>query len=300
MKVSSNVDEKTILTLLDVSGSCIVDIIYNHIYDRAIAIHEKSGKGLTDCYRQTLREYVQERGNPKFYTLLINSIHHYTRMSTVYNEISYPDCVNLYSSLFIPHMYHASLTNDQKINILTMMLGDSIEDFVSEVLCTHISCIIDDHNDPINIELLQDSILKILLSKRDQNYERFIASQKQTPETKSTKSSPKKDTEKAQILAKLTNAFKKSVNERISLKKKNSLLIKKNKSLTTQFQDLRKLFLEQLSVQKQQASVISKLQQDNKIKSEHSSPKKTIYQSYEEEKEEFEDDELFSVQYVEN
>lgn len=288
MKVCSTVDEKTILTLLDVSGSCVVDIIYNHIYDRAIAIHEKTSKGLTDCYRQSLSDYVEERNNPRFYTVLLNSIHHYTRMSTVYGDISYPDCVTLYSSLFIPQMYHASLTNDQKINILTMILGDTISDFVSEVLQNHISCIIDDHNDPVNIEILQDCVLKILLHKRDKNYERFIASQKQA--TQPVGKPAKKDVEKAQVISKLSDAFKKSVNERMMLKKKNSLLVKKNKLLTTQFQDLKSLFLEQLSVQKQQAATITKLQEDAAQK--NNSPPSSVVDE--------DDDQLFSVQYVES
>lgn len=291
MKAPSVVDEKTILSLLDVSGSCIVDIIYNHIYDRAIAIHEKTGKGLTDCYKSSLNDYVAERDNPRFYTVLLNSIHHYTRMSTVYGDISYPDCVNLYSSLFIPHMYHTSLTSDQKINILTMILGDSISCFVQEILRNHLSCIIDDHNDPINVEILQDAILKILLHKRDKNYERFIESQKATPQPPKTAS--KKDAVKSEAITKLTSAFKKSVNERMMLKKKNSALFKKNKTLTSKLQELKTLFLSQLAVQKQQASIITKLQENGNDKQQ------TVDVEPQQAEDEEDDDQLFSVEYIE-
>lgn len=282
MKVTSIVDEKTILSLLDVVGSCIVDILYNHMYDRAISIHEKTSTGLTECYRQSLNEYVNERTNPRFYTVLLNSIHHYTRMSTVYNEISYSECVNLYSLLFIPQMYHTSLTNEQKMNILTMLLGETIQEFVAEILHSHISCIIDDHNDSINIEILQDCVLKILLSKRDKTYERFIDSQKN--EKRVVSNDKQRYNDKSEALIKLTDAFKKSVNERMNLKKKNTQLVKKNKLLVKQFEDLKKLFLSQLSVQKEQAALIKDL-------------KKELQKTPEPEKEE--DEELFSVQYVE-
>lgn len=206
-------------------------------------------------------------------------------MSTVYNDISYSEFINLYSSLFIPQMYHASLTNDQKMNILTMVLGEAIQIFINEVLHSHIGCIIDDHTDCINIEILQDCVLKIFLSKRDKTYERFIDSQKQGIHPASLVA--KKYTTKSVSLAKLTDAFKKTVSERMNLKKKNAQLVQKNKMLVRQLQDLKKLFLSQLSVQKQQASVIYDLKTKLEVRSIRSNS--------------LEDDaELFSVQYVED
>lgn len=279
------VDEKT-HSLLDVSGSCVVDIIYNHIYDRAIAIHEKTSTGLAECYRQSLKEYVRERGNSRFYTVLLNSIHHYTRMSTIYNNISYLECVNLYASLFIPQMYHASLTSEQKINILTMILGDTIEEFASEILQSHISGIIDDHNDPINIEILQDTILKIMLQKREQSYERFIKSQKQQSEVKRPKVQFANKPAANHAIIKLKDAFKKSIHDQIGLKKKNAQLIKKNKELAKQFQDIKAMFLAQLTAHKQQTAVIEEL-------------KKQKAEPAQEDEDDFDVNDAFSVQYVE-
>lgn len=299
-------DQKTIITLLDVAGSCIVDIIYNHIYDRAIAVHEKTSTGITECYRRALSDYVNESNSPRFYSMLLNSIHHYTRMSTIYNDISYIDCVNFYASLFVPHMYMESLTSEQKVNILTMVLGNVVRGLVDEVIHEHMSCVIDEHNDPTNVEVLQDAVLQILLQERETSYNRFIKAQ---TDDQGIKPKPKKVTinNKTSSLNKLTDAFKKSVSERMTLKKKNFQLIKKNKDIAKRFTEMKQLLLDQIDSNKTQQQKISEL--EDKLESlkkqfEANKPAEdppTLLSdmvdsiSYSQS----EDEELFSVQYVE-
>lgn len=248
-------NENTVLTLLDVCGSCITDVMYNFLYDRAIAIHEKSGKGIADAYREVLREYVNESATPKFYSLLLNTMHHYVRISTIYQNISYPDCISLYAGLFVPHMYLPSLTSEQKLNILSMIIGNTVKEFVTEILGQYICCIIDDHQDPINVEILQDAVLKILIKERNVSYDRFIQSQKK-PKKVSICEPQKKS------LNKVSDAFKRAIADRALLKKKNSTLVKKNKLLATQFNELKALFLNQLSTQKNQTKLIQELKND--------------------------------------
>ena len=319
MKSQTSFDQKTVLTLLDVCGSCVVDVFYNHLYDRAIAVHEKTSAGLTECYRQTVTEYVNEINTPRFYTVLLNSLHHYVRMSTIYNDISYPDCITLYTSLFVPHMYVASLTAEQKINFLSMVVGNVVLKFNEELMVQHIGCVIDDHSDPINIEILQDSILKILLSERDTSYKRFIESQK--PKKKQINKNATSTTKiQPQVLAKLTNAFKKSITERVALKKKNATLSKKNRDLSNRFKEIKTMFLDQIDMQKKQSMLIQDLQ--NKLENMKTNAQekiaKAIIPMYEKPAEytptKFDepliednspsadtfDDDLFSVQYVES
>jgi hypothetical protein len=257
-KEDQTIDDKTVLTLLDVAGSCVVDIAFNHLYDRAIAIHEKTSTGLTECYRQVLANYISESNTPRFFSMLLNSIHHYTRMSTIYSTISYPDCINLYASLFVPHMYVASLTADQKLNLLSMIFGNSVREFSDAITQQYISCIIDDHNDSANVEELQDCILKILLRERETSYDRFIESQKPTKKVTITKSA-KRATTTSVAMTKLTTAFKKSVIDRANLKKRNSTLTKKHKALVTQFEQMKEMFLKQLTVHKEQATLVEEL-----------------------------------------
>jgi len=226
-------NDNTVLTLLDVCGSCITDVMYNFLYDRAIAVHEKTSIGLSEAYRQALAEYIHESDTPKFYSVLLNTLHHYVRMSTVFTSLSYPDCISLYASMFVPDMYAKSLTTEQRLNILTMVLGNTIREFADSINKEYNRCIIDDHQDPTNIEILQDCVLKIIISQRNMNYDRFITSQVSDASYEQPKKSvgSKPITKKAahMQLTKLTTAFKKSIAKKNFIEKKNVELIKKNK-----------------------------------------------------------------------
>lgn len=210
-------DEKTMMSMLDVIGSTVVDIFFNHLFDRSIATHEKTSRGIAECYRNSINEYLQESSSPKFYSILLNSIHHYTRMSTIYADMSYQDCITVYSSMFIPKMYVNSLTFEQRVNILSMILGNVVNTFGDEIIQSHIAVIVDDHGDPTNIEILQDCVLDILLNERDISYQKFIQSQKPTKKAAVVK--VKSATQQKPML-KLVDAYKKSVGERAMLKKR--------------------------------------------------------------------------------
>lgn len=313
-------DEKTILTLLDVFGSCITDIFYNHLYDRAIAIRERSAsQSLTVCYRNVISEYLQESNTSKFYTMLFNSLHHYIRMSTVYSDISYSDCISLFVGMYVPHMYITSLTAEQKINILSNIMKKSISSFAVEILEEHISCIIDDHGDHTNIEVLQDSILKILLQERDRSYTTFVQSQQSSSkkETGKERNGVTSDVQtqtqappaSTQTLVKLTNAFKKSLDERKALKKRNIQLTKKNKILISQFKELKSMFLVQINNQKKQSMLIDDLRtqalnQQTELKSQKAPededvPVEQEFTMSDADDTMNDDDMMFSVQYIE-
>ncbi len=289
------------LTMLDVCGSCITDIVYNFLFDKAIAVHEKTSIGLTEAYRQALAEYVNESNNPKFYSVLLNTLHHYVRMSTVFNTISYPDCVSMYAGLFVPKMYVNSLTNDQKLNILTMILGNTTREFIEQIKNNYIGCIIDDHQDPGNIEILQDCILKIILTQRNINYDKFIQSQTPLSPTKPEKCAPVKKNINKHVLVKLTSAFKKSVAKNTAIEKRNKALVKKNKQLANQFNELKQMFLEQIAVQKQQSIIIEGLKQQIAKK-----PVDDIKDSDDAEEtvssvnEDIHVDDMFNIQYIDN
>ena len=288
-------DQKTVLSILDISGSCITDIFYNHLFDRAIAVHEKTSKGLSDCYREAIHNYVLERSSPKFYTLLLNSIHHYVRMSTIYNDISYSDCIALYANMFVPSMYVNSLTMEQKVNIVSMILGNVVKAFADEINEQHIDVIIDDHGDSTNIEVLQDAILKILLDERELSYDRFIQSEK--PQKKVViVDQPKASVPKQKTMLKITAAFKKSIDERAMLKKKNVALQNKNKVLIEGLKELKTMFLNQITTQKEQTIVIERLKSE--LQKRQTQYLTTETQTQTEEEDEEDEEELFSVRYV--
>lgn len=247
--------QKKILSLLDVLGSTIVDIFYNHMYDRAISMKEKTENNITTCYCTAITEYVKTSDSPEFYKTLINSIHYYTRVSTIYSDLSFIDCINLYASLFIPEVYIQSLTEKQKHDILSMVLRDTIKSFSNDLLSNYLSLIIDEHQDPTNISLLQDIILKELVKHRDVSYSRFIKCE-QPGQKDATKPVSKKiiglpkivKTQKT--LTKLNRLYKQSLDDKNKLKSKNTDLQNKYKSLVEQCKDLQTMLLSQIALYK--------------------------------------------------
>lgn len=260
--------DNTERTMLDVCGSFITDIIYNTLHDSAISMHDKAGMGIAEAYRCALDTYISASNTPKFYSDMLTNLFHFVRHSTVFNNIEYTECISMYASFFVPSMYVASMTSDQKLNILTMVLGNTLREFVAKVKRQYIGFIIDNHNDPANIEILQDAILEILLRQRSQSYDRFIQSQRKPVEA------PKTINQKS--LVKLSTAFKKSIAKKNSLEKSNAALRKKNEQLTKHFEELKKMLLQQIAGQKEQNRVIEELKKqlsdrqpvENKIEDE--------------------------------
>lgn len=250
--------QKKVLSLLDVLGSTIVDIFYNHMYDRAIAMKERTEHNITACYKTAISEYVDTRASPEFYKTLINSIHHYTRVSTKFSDLSFVDCINLYSSLFIPEVYFRSLTEKQKHDMLSMVLRETIKSFSDQVLSDYLAVIIDEHDDPTNIPLLQDCILKELIKHRDHSYSRFINCEKK-PVIKKPTTGVKLETRtsvvapKAQkTLTKISKLYKKALDEKNRMKAKHIDLQVKYKSLVDQSKELQSMLLNQIKLYKDQ------------------------------------------------
>lgn len=249
--------QKKILSLLDVLGSTIVDIFYNHMYDRAISMKEKTENNITTCYCTAITEYIKTSDTPEFYKTLINSIHYYTRISTIYSDLSFIDCINLYASLFIPEVYIQSLTEKQKHDILSMVLRNTIKSFSNDLLSNYLALIIDEHQDPTNISLLQDIILRELVKHRDVNYSKFIKCEQpnkgtvETPKTLSKKTIVMPKILKTQkTLTKLNRLYKQSVDDKNKLKSKNAELQNKYKSLVDQCKDLQTMLLTQIALYK--------------------------------------------------
>jgi hypothetical protein len=230
-------NEKTIISLLDVFGSTLVDITYNHMFDRAIHMKDKTGNSLTECYKISIVNYLKESVTPQGYKMLLNTLHHYTRITTIHKNISLADCLNLYVRCFVPQMYVQSLNEQQKHDVLSLVFRTTIDEFCKEIFTEHLHMIIDEHLDPSNAAILQDTVLKILWTQRELSHQKFIDSQKKSQVKKESDSS-----NKHMAVVKLTQSYKKSVDECVSLKRKNNKLQKKIKELQEMFLNHLSLF----------------------------------------------------------
>lgn len=242
--------QNKIISLLDVLGSTIVDVFYNHMYDRAIAMKEKTEHNITDCYRSAIVDYVKSSNSSEFYKTLVHSIHYYTRISTVYSDLSFVDCLNMYSGLFVPEVYMQSLTEKQKHDILSMVLRESVRSFSNELLSTYLTLIIDEHQDPTNISVLQDVILRELLNHREQSYSKFIQCEQKKKATAKVIPIHKPKT----ALTKLTKLYKDVIDEKTKLKQKYNQLQRKYKTSIAQSQELHGLLLTQIQLYKNKES----------------------------------------------
>ncbi len=238
--------QNKIISLLDVLGSTIVDVFYNHIYDRAIAMKEKTGNNITDCYCSAIIDYVKSSDSSEFYKTLVHSIHYYTRISTVYSELSFVDCINMYSGLFVPEVYIQSLTEKQKHDILSMVLRESVRSFSNELLSTYLTLIIDEHQDPTNISVLQDVILRELLNHREKSYAKFIQCEQKKKAAAKIIPIHKPKT----ALSKLTKLYKDVIDEKTKLKQKYNQLQQKYKASIAQTHELHGLLLTQIQLYK--------------------------------------------------
>lgn len=251
--------QKKVLSLLDVIGSTIVNIFYNHMYDRAIFMKDRTGEAITDCYKQAITEYVKTSNTQEFYKLIMNTIVYYTHISTVYSDISFADCINLYSGLFVPDVYNNSLTEKQKHDVLFMVLRNSIKVFSENLIEHHLALIIDEHQDPTNLAVLQDCILKELVKNRDLIYNQFIQSSKQKKSSKSTKKPPSKknpvkrlaSNQTQKTLLKISNLYKKAVEDRTTLKNKYADLQHKYTSLSDKTKQLQDTCIQQMKILKE-------------------------------------------------
>jgi hypothetical protein len=252
-----SIQPKTVLSLLDVIGSTIVDIFYNHMYDRAIGLREKKGYTITDAYRLVITEYMNDVHTPHFYKTLINSIHYYTRISTVYNNMSFVECIDLYIGLFVPRMYIVSLNQQQKHDIFSLALQNTMIEFSNDIVTNQLQMIIDEHLDPTNIEILQDNILRILTHQRELSYSNFLDSQKTTNVQHTSSKSSKSNGNKA--LEKITVAYKQSIEDRVKIKNKYLKLQMKYNNTNKQLNELKTLFLKQIEAYKIQNKELMEL-----------------------------------------
>jgi hypothetical protein len=291
--------QKKVLSLLDVLGSTIVDIFYNHMYDRAIAMKERTENNITTCYKTAIVEYTKTRDSPEFYKTLINSVHYYTRISTIYNDLSFVDCINLYASLFIPEVYIKSLTEKQKHDVLSMVLRETIKTFSDKLMEDYLAIIIDEHDDPTNIPLLQDSILKELVKHRDHSYTSFISCERKNEPKKATTgikvitkpTSVPKILKTQKTLSKLNKLYKQAVEDKNKLKGKHIELQTKYNSLVDQSKELQNMLLNQIKLYKDREIEL------NTIKKKELSPRKMSSPLAISESPDY--DGLFAVQYNE-
>ncbi len=171
------------ISTYSVIGAYLVDIYYNHLYAEAIKF-KNSGKAssITEGYKHAILAFISSIDSkskiykPKHYTSLLTGINEYFTIYTSYSTLTIADCIDKITKEFIPEDYYSSLDKDQKRNILRGILINVIKEFTKSAATEFLSHIIDNHDDPTNIEVLKDKMIDLFLMEREAFYQKFLDS----------------------------------------------------------------------------------------------------------------------------
>jgi hypothetical protein len=171
------------ISTFSVIGAYVVDIYYNHTYAEAVKL-KNSGKvaSITEGYKHAVLAFMSAIDNqsktykPKYYTQLLTGINEYFTVWTSFSTLTVGDCIDRITKEFIPGDYYASLDKDQKRNILRLVLTNTIKEFTKCVIQEYLGSIIDNHDEPANVEALKDKMTDLLLMEREALYHRFLDS----------------------------------------------------------------------------------------------------------------------------
>lgn len=178
----SSYPPRTISTF-GVIGAYIVDIYYNHLYAEAIKM-KNSGRvsSITEGYKHAVAAFMSaidqesKTYKPKNYTQLLTGINEYFTVWTSFSTLTLNDCIDKITREFIPEDYYESVDKDKKRNVLRLILVNSIKGFSIAVIQEFLGSIIDNHDEPANIDAMKDKITDLLIMEREALYQRFLMS----------------------------------------------------------------------------------------------------------------------------
>lgn len=200
--------QKKTLDTFEIITAYFVDIFYNHLFLEAKKLRtNKSVDSITEGYKHALNAFLQGIENPKLYKKTLVGIHSFF-ISSGFNSITFAECIERITMEFIPKNYYSTVSNQQKISILKLVICQSNKAFVENLVKKFLSMIIDNHNEPDNIRVLQDKFIDILMLERENLFNRFVSTQK------NVKSSPHNALTEA-----MQNEIKKLCKEKFELKK---------------------------------------------------------------------------------
>lgn len=169
--------DRRVLATFDIIGCHFIDTVYNDLFLKAK--HQFSignAKSLTDVYRSYVIWYMQSVSEkPKNYIEIMKKFLEYynTQTNTVTATLS--DLENKILSQFIPPEYYQDFNNANKEKTLYSIIIKAINQLGEIVLeADMLGRIIDDHLNPINVQILQEKMTDVFISQREEYYSKFV------------------------------------------------------------------------------------------------------------------------------
>ena len=217
------------LNTFELISAYYIDIYYNHLYFHAQNL-KTEGKvlSITMGYKYTLDAFLTSMNSPDFHkkhTIDLKEL--FAEYDNPMSSMTYNVYLDKIAREFVPMDYCNVLNYNQKTHVIQNVLTQANKKFIFKIMQEYLIMIIDDHNEPDNIRVMQEAFIDVLLMEREVFYERFI-SQK----TRTNVKTPHID---SSLLEKMKTEMKLLINEKYELKDKlqgaKHLILTKNEEI---------------------------------------------------------------------
>ncbi len=166
--------DKKILGLFDNLGLYFVRHYYGFLYRKSIDIQKQgSDKSLTDIYRGCVVNYMNGIDRDDLCKQVIMGLSE-SYQKEISLALSLSDFEDIVLSAFIPAEYYKSFSSSDKDRTFRQIVIKTVKELGGIVVGRNIlPKIIDDHNNPNNVEIIQDQLLEIFIAQRDEFHELF-------------------------------------------------------------------------------------------------------------------------------
>jgi hypothetical protein len=172
---ATNYFDKTVDTF-EILGCYVVDVFYNHLYDKAKTLHV-SGKcaSVTEGYKTACTAYLMHFKRADMFNQTIKNVYNFFNLHSPVPILSHSDWVDRMTTEFVPTDFWPSLNSKRKDHILGIVIEGIFRKFAAYILTPRsLMMIIDNHNDKTNITFLQDRMLSITMEERECMYQKFV------------------------------------------------------------------------------------------------------------------------------
>jgi len=166
----------TTLNTFSFLSAYFIDLFYNHFYAQAIRFHRnKQVSTITDGYKASLDAFLQNinKSDKDLYRDLVHGIHQ-TFIDYGFKGLTYENCIDRIVKEFVPQDYWKIISFDDKSKILGIIITNSTKSMIHKIITSHLSDVIDNHNEVENSNIWQDEYIHILIMEREKLYQQII------------------------------------------------------------------------------------------------------------------------------
>lgn len=171
-----NYDDK-VIAIFDNIGSFFVDTFYNGLYLKARDLVKTGRAGsITDAYRANVINYMKGiEQRPDLYISVVKKLHEYYQKSSGFGAVVFSEFEDKVLSQFIPREYYRDFTEKHKDSTLHEIIVRTVSDLGEIILQKDLlKRVIDDHMNSANVQILQDKMMDVLITQREDYYGRFV------------------------------------------------------------------------------------------------------------------------------